>query len=87
MADTKATTIVELPDNLRSPLHREGNKGLMVAWINADLLTRANHDVRRSFVFYDEDGLFEWALADLPAPKLLQRLHDELGWRYWSVGI
>ena len=49
------------------PMRRQANKGLMVAWINADLARRCGNDVRCSVVFYDEDKLFMGAVrADDP---------------------
>lgn len=83
--------IAELPEEMRgNPMHQEANKGLMVAWINHDLLNRCVHDVRKSFVIYDADGLFEYALVNPPSElkaSVLQQAHDTLGWRYWSKGI
>jgi len=66
---------------------RKINRGLMVRFINADLVNRAGLDVRKSVVLYDADKMFEYALPELPAPELLDRLHDEAGIRYWSKGV
>ena len=67
-------------------LHRYGNKALMVAWINADLLNRAHHDVRTSVVLYDEDKDFVFALRDVPDQVALQELYERTTVRYYSVG-
>lgn len=76
-----------LPDEMDSSMRREMNRGLMVRFINADLFSRAGLDVRRSYVLYDEAGIFEWALEQLPDSDVCQRLHDQAGVRYWSKGI
>lgn len=70
-----------------SLLQREMNKSLMVAWINADLLNRAGHDVRKSIVIYDADQLFLTACRvetweDPSTPSLAY----DLGGRFWSKG-
>ena len=67
-------------------LHRYGNKALMVAWINADLLTRAHHDVRKSVVLYDADKDFVFALTEVPDEVALQALYDRTTVCYYSVG-
>lgn len=84
MADT---TVVQLPDKLRDPMTKAANHGLMVAFINADLVNRAHLDVRKSVVLYDDAGVFEYAVAELPSPELLQRLYDQTAIRYWSKGL
>jgi hypothetical protein len=81
------TTVVELPATMRDLMRRQLNKGVMVAWINADLLNRCNNDVRTSIVLYDEAGVFEFAVANMPNENLLQRLYDGTNVRYWSKGI
>lgn len=68
------------------------NRGLMVQWINADLINRASCDVRTSFVLYDADRTFITALAigrdeflNLIGPR-----HADLiaaGVHYYSHGI
>ena len=76
-------------------LYREMNTGLMVAWINADLLNRCGHDVRSSIVLYDEDGDFTYAVApgevsNGPRPDEIAQLWPRLwaaGVRSWSRGI
>lgn len=52
------STVTEIKVSDLSPLQREVNKSLMVAWINADLLNRASCDVRKSVVLYDADTRF-----------------------------
>lgn len=72
------------------PMLREVNQGLMVTWINADLLNRANHDVRKSVVLYDEDKMFVAAMpavmGPVPNPGLSAKLY-EVGVRFYSRGI
>jgi hypothetical protein len=68
-------------------MRRTINHGLMVAWINTDLLGRAANDVRTSTVFYDEDTTFVVACpAGIDWQHLEQKLHDA-GVRYWSKGV
>jgi hypothetical protein len=86
MTDT-VTTAVELPDSMRDPMREQVNHGLMVAFINARLLERANLDVRKSIVLYDDAGLVEYALPELPDAETLERLYRVSGIRYWSKGI
>lgn len=59
------------------PMWRTVNTGLMVAWINHDLINRAWGDVRTSWVLYDEDGDFVYAFPatmDLDDVKTLAAL-------------
>lgn len=89
-APTTAATVVELPAELRSPLRKQGNKALMVAWINVDLLNRCGHDVRTSYILYDADGTMNLrfgALYNMPRAALLQELFDKTDVRYWSKGV
>ena len=88
-------TVIELPANMRDPLRRSLNKGVMVRWINEDLLDRCDNDVRKSIVFYDEAGVFETALpvaqwnqlnAELQA-EFLAKLYAHTAIRYYSKGI
>lgn len=73
------------------PMLREVNKGLMVAWINADLLNRCHHDVRSSIVLYGEGGDFLSAVdpsnEHLLADPSVARLLWNSGARTWSRGI
>lgn len=90
---TTQTIIAELPENLRSPMRRKVNKGLMVAFINRDLLNRAKLDVRSSIVLYDDAGVFEAAIdpttweSFVAHDVAVQALHDQSGIHYWSKGI
>ncbi|OUS97435.1 hypothetical protein [Rhodococcus sp. NCIMB 12038] len=77
--------IPELPK--QNPMQRKINKGLMVAFINADLLNRANLDVRKSIVLYDADGDFRYALSEMPDETILAKLKTEASVAYWSKGI
>ena len=43
-------TVHELPADLRTPLLREVNSGLLVHWINTDILMRADLDIRKSII-------------------------------------
>jgi hypothetical protein len=69
-----AMTIRELPAELRTAFHQTINRGLMVRFINADLFSRAGLDVRKSFLLYDEAGVFEWALPKRPSDEMMDRL-------------
>ncbi len=96
---TTETAIEKLTET--DPMRRNANKGLMVHWINADLMHRHTNDVRYSVVFYDEDKLFLGAMraddpdqmmSDIATEKgpLYAGIRDSLardGVRYWSVGI
>lgn len=79
-------TAVELNPNELSPMLREFNEGLMVRFINADLIARAGLDVKGSIVLYDEDQMFTYATAELPSEDQLQALHEKSGIHYWSKG-
>jgi hypothetical protein len=68
------------------PMRREFNRGLMVAWINADLINRARHDVRKSFVYYDNAGVFVIAMFRGPE-EIGNEVFEQLNIRYWSKGI
>jgi len=66
---------------------RRINHGLMALYISADPLQRAHLDARTSFILYDADGLFEFALVDMPNDEVLQGLYNNTSVRYWSWGI
>lgn len=83
----QVTTIVELPPDMRDMMHMTANKGLMVHWLNADLMNRAHLDVRESYVFYDDAGIFELALSNMLNANALQRLYDHTSIRFWSKGV
>jgi hypothetical protein len=78
-------TVTEWPGQLDS-MRREANRGLMVAFINADLLNRASLDVRHSIVLLDADGMFEYALPELPDDDTLARLFEQTRVRFWQRG-
>lgn len=66
------------------------NKGLMIDWINADLVNRANNDIRSSIVFYDEYRMFMAAIPGPASDQDMQRLGEGLynvGIHFWSRGI
>jgi hypothetical protein len=69
---------------LRHPLRRELNRGLMKAFINANLPLRAHLDVRSSTVFLDGDGLFVYSIPELPDQQTLDYQTNVL---YWSEGV
>lgn len=79
-------TVTEVDPSTFSPLLREGNEGLMVVFINADLLNRAGLDVRDSIVFYDDAHVFAYAVSELPDEETLQALAQSTVIRYWSRG-
>jgi len=66
---------------------RKMNKGLMVQFINRDLLNRAALDVRKSVVLYDENGLFEYALEELPSDNVQRNLLTKTNIRSYSIGV
>lgn len=71
-----------------NPMQREFNKGMMVAYINRDIVSRSHLDVRKSYVYYDADKDFKLALAnELEGPGVDQELLDKVGIKYWSKGI
>lgn len=73
-----------------NPMQREMNKGLMIRFINNNLLSGgANLDVRSSIVYYDEDKDFVYA-SDGPLAKWELELlynYNQGTFRYWSKGI
>lgn len=71
-----------------SLLQREMNKSLMVAWINADLLNRAGHDVRKSIALYDDEKMFVGAATEEQwAINAIQDIAASNGVCYWSKGV
>ncbi|UOW93376.1 hypothetical protein SEA_LABELLE_50 [Mycobacterium phage Labelle] len=61
------------------------NKALMVAYINNH--GRYDLDVRKSFVYYNSDGDFVFALSNkLDGPRA-QEIFDKLDIKFWSKGI
>lgn len=79
-------TVVELNVTDLSAMQRELNQGLMVAFINADLLQRAHLDVRTSTVLYDESRTFTFATGETLSDAQLQQLYNSTSIRYWSRG-
>jgi hypothetical protein len=96
---SKQATLIEIPAGAdpSDAMRRELNRGLMVSWINRDLLNRADCDVRKSVVFYDADRVFMMALsAEVTPAGFRERLETlpnaiaaarRLGARYWSAGV
>ncbi len=84
-------------DDITDMIRNNLNRGVMIQWINADLVNRADCDVRKSIVLYDDARVFVMALGSDITPALWrQRLTDmpktitairNSGIRYWSVGI
>ena len=73
-----------------NPMLREVNHGLAVMWINADLIERANFDVRRDIILYDDATVFVAMLPIVLGPVLpdsVQAKLYEVGVRSYSVGI
>jgi hypothetical protein len=87
---TELTPAGDVLDMLRQSL----NRGVMVQWINADLVNRADCDVRKSIVLYDADRVFVMALGTSVTPDLFRdRINlvassmAAAGIRYYSVGV
>ena len=90
-------TITKLPppdDPIYGPLITKLAKGVMVQWINDDLINRAGCDVRRSIVLWTADRHFVMALpASLTEADFLDRVGtvqaklNQIGVRYYSKGI
>lgn len=84
-------------DAILGPLRKQLNRGVMVQWINADLIDRAGCDIRKSIVLYDADYSFVMALpADVTPEVFTERLATlpntvaamgRIGIRYWSKGL
>lgn len=98
MATIEQITTTAGDDIVLGPLRKHLNRGVMVAWINRDLINRAGCDVRRSIVLYDAEMAFVMALpAEItPAiweqrmaelPRTVTAMRDRLGIRYWSKGL
>lgn len=79
-------TVTEIAVTELSEMQREINRGLMVAFINRELVDRASLDVRTSIVFYDADKDFAYATDALPDEETLQRLAQTSKIRFWSRG-
>ena len=96
MATKPTPTITELPDvtDVTEMIRRTLNRGLMVDWINRDLMNRADCDVRRSVVLYDADRVFVMALGVSVTPDIFRNRVDlvaetmnRAGIRYYSIGV
>ncbi len=94
--DDRYPTVVELPavGNFSDAMRAELSRGVMVAWINADLLNRADCDVRRSVVLWTAEREFVMALGVSVTAEIFRdriaMVADSMaaiGIRYWSVGI
>lgn len=83
----KELIVTQLDASSMEALQRTMNKLLMVEWINADLPNRASHDVRKSIVLLDEDGMFVSALKELPDEELLQQIGERTSVRFYSKGV
>ncbi len=79
-------TVTEIAVTDLSAMQREVNQGLMVAFINRELVDRASLDVRDAIVFYDADKDFAFAAESLPDEETLQRLAETTKIRFWSRG-
>lgn len=81
--------IKEIKASSVDPMVREINKGLMVQWINADLIGRAGYDVRKSMVYLDEDFMFITAVPSglELSDGQVKVIHDRFGVRYISKGV
>lgn len=87
-ATEKTGMVTEINPAELSGMTRKVNEGLMVKFINDNLLSGgAALDVRRSIVLYDGDWMFMHALAELPDETMLKRLYAEAGVRYWGIGV
>jgi len=87
-------TITEITDTDTDPMLAAINRGLMVSWINLDLLERAGCDVRRSVVLYDAERMFVHAcdagLSGKAFAERIDRMAEQLtaaGVRFYSVGV
>jgi len=70
------------------PFTRNANKGLMIQWINRDLVNRAKCDIHTSYVFYDKDYLFANLVLTLELSELgLRQLFEHTNIRYYSKGV
>jgi len=81
-------TVIEITET--SPMQREFNKGLAIAYINNHLLEDgvAHLDIRTSYFFYDEDKDFaNFALGSKLNDEVLPTLYERTKIRYWSKGI
>lgn len=80
-------TVTEIAIDDLDIMTRQMNKALMVAFINADLVSRARLDVERSVVFYDAAHEFAFAMDELPDQEALDRLAAKTRIRHWARGV
>lgn len=80
-------SVQEIAPASLTAMQRWFNEQLMVAWINRDLLNRAQHDVRKSVVLYDADYDFLYAVESVPDEATMQRLYEDAGVRFYSKGV
>jgi hypothetical protein len=85
--DADRTVIPELDLDTVDLLVREANRGLMVMFINHNLLERANLDVRSSVVFFDDRHMFEYAMAEMPDEDMQRKLLAHTTVRFWAKGV
>lgn len=79
------TSLTELDPKTLNPMHREMNRGMMVAWINRQ---GAYHcDVRKSYVYYDKDKDFVHASSIPLGGPGAEAAFKRLGIKFWSVGV
>lgn len=81
-------TVVEQPTEIvegRGGMVEMMNKQLMVAFINHH--GRYDLDVRKSYVYYDEDGDFIFALANKLEGPGADEVFKRLNVKFWSKGI
>lgn len=79
------TSLKKLDPATLSPLHRMLNKDMMVVYINRN---GAYHlDVRKSYVYYDEDKDFVTAMSIPLGGPGAEAGFVQLGIKYWSKGV
>jgi hypothetical protein len=66
---------------------RQLNRGLMDMFIGADPYGRRHLSPRTSVILYTADGRFGYALNERPSRRMLGRLYQQTGVRYWSKGV
>ena len=66
---------------------RQLNRGLMDMFIGADPYGRRHLSPRMSVVLYTADGRFGYVLNERSTRRMLGRLYQQTGVRYWSKGV
>jgi hypothetical protein len=80
------STVVELPAEFRdNRLCRSVNTAMFREFINT--FNRAHLDIRKSVVFYDNLGVFVYAVPELPDAKTLDYLFNQTDVRYYTKGL